>query len=197
MQIRRAIPGRAAYMGLVGFMGLAAFLLTAGSLSTAQAQVPAFRFGGEQFVQKFDVKGIAPNRQVEFGLSNETLEGWTRLVTLFSFTKTGNDASRAAAVLANLVRERHKGAKYRVISNPKTGEAIIDFLIPVPNSELMEFNVFKYTPAGNELVALQFARRVKLGEIDADELREIRKTALDEMARYEMQPVKAFFGKAQ
>ena len=83
-----------------------------------------------------------------------------------------------------------------MISNPKTAEAMIDFLIPVPNSELMEFNVFKYTPAGNELVALQFARRVKLGEIDADELREIRKNALDELARYEMQPA-AFFGKTQ
>ena len=78
MQIRRAIPGLAAYMGL------AALLLMTGSLSSAQAQVPAFRFGGEQFVQKFDVKGIAPNRQVEFGLSNETLEGWTRLVALSS-----------------------------------------------------------------------------------------------------------------
>ena len=76
-QIRRAIPRLAAYMGL------AAFLLMTGSLSSAQGS-RTFRFGGEQFVQKFDVKGIAPNRQVEFGLSNETLEGWTRLVTLSS-----------------------------------------------------------------------------------------------------------------
>jgi len=85
MQIRRAIPGRAAYMGLVGFMGLAAFLLTAGSLSSAQAQVPAFRFGGEQFVQKFDVKGLAPNRQVASARRNRSrktlpraLGGWSR-----------------------------------------------------------------------------------------------------------------------
>lgn len=103
---------------------------------------------------------------------------------------------RAAANLANLIRERHKGAKYKVITNPKTSEAIIDFLIPVPNSELMEFNVFKYAPAGNELVALQFARRVKLGEIDGADLSEIRQQALKEMAQYEMAPVKAFFGKA-
>jgi hypothetical protein len=78
-----------------------------------------------------------------------------------------------------------------VIANPRTPEAIIDFLIPVPNSDLMEFNVFKYTPAGNALVALQFVRRVRLGEIDA----EIRRRAINEMVQYEMGAVKAYFGK--
>lgn len=147
-------------------------------------------------MQKFEVKGRSPNAQVEFGLADETLKGWTKLVTVHAFTNNGNDAMRAATTLANLIRERHKGAKYQVITNPKTSEAIIDFLIPVPNSDLMEFNVFKYAPAGNELVALQFAQRVKLFEIDGKELADIRKRALDEMANYEMAPVKAFFGKA-
>jgi hypothetical protein len=45
-------------------------------------------------------------------------------------------------------------------------------------------------------VALQFARRFKLGEIDGEELREIRQRAIAEMAQYEMKPVKAHFGKA-
>ena len=84
-----------------------------------------------------------------------------------------------------------------MITNPKTAEAIIDFFIPVPNSELMEFNVFKYAPAGKELVALQFARRVKLGEIDGAELSEIRQNAIQEIAKYDIKCVKVFFGKAQ
>ena len=166
-------------------------------MSAAYADTPSFTFGGEKYIQKFEVKGRAPNAQIEFGLAGEPLKEWTKLVTLHSFTKNGNDATRAAATLANLVRERYKGAKYKVITNPKTSEAIIDFLIPVANSELMEFNVFKYTPAGGELVALQFARRVKLGEIDGEEFAEIRKRAIDEMASYEMTPVKVFFGKPQ
>jgi hypothetical protein len=174
---------------------LLALLFLCAATAFAVADTPAFTFGGERYVQKFEVKGRAPNAQIEFGLANEPIEGWTKLLTLHSFTKNGNDAARAATVLANLIRERHKGARYRVITNPKTSEAIVDFLIPVPNSELMEFNVFKYAPAGNELVALQFAQRVKLGEIDADELRAIRARALDAMANYEMAPVKAFFGK--
>ena len=102
---------------------------------------------------------------------------------------------RAAANLANLIRQRYSTAKYKAINNPKTSEAIIDFLLPVPKSELMEFNVFKYAPAGDGLVALQFARRVKLGELDADELSGIRQRAIKEMAAYEMGPVKAYFGK--
>ena len=175
---------------------LTAFLLLlVCSLSTANAQ--AFKFGGEEFVQKFEVKGRAPNRQVEFGLASESLERRTKLVTVHAFATNGNDAMRAAANLANLIRERHKGAKDAVINNPKTAEAIIDFLLPVPNSELMEFNVFKYAPAGNELVALQFAQRVKLGEIDATELRAIRERAIKEMADYEMSAVRAYFGKTR
>jgi hypothetical protein len=174
---------------------LTAALLLVCSLVSASAQPASFRFGGEQFVQKFEVKARAPNRQVEFGLANEPIEKWTKLVTVHYFTRNGNDAARAAAVLANLVRDRYKGAPYKVINNPKTGEAIVDFLIPVPNTELMEFNVFKYSPAGSELVALQFAQRVKLGEIGGEEMRKIRERAIEEMANYEMKPVKAFVGK--
>jgi len=176
---------------------LAALLLLLCSANFAAAEPASFAFGGETFVKKFEVKGRSPNAQVEFGLAGEPIESWTKLVTLHAFTQNGNDAQRAAATLANLVRERYKGAPSRVVTNPKTAEAIIDFLIPVPNSELMEFNVFKYTPAGNELVALQFARRVKLGEIDATALRAIRERAVNEIAQYDMAPVKAFLGKAQ
>jgi len=50
-------------------------------------------------------------------------------------------------------------------------------------------------PAGDGLVALQFARRVKLGEIDGQELSAIRQRALKEMTYYQMGPVKAYFGK--
>ena len=175
---------------------LAGILLLA-SLATAQAQDATFKFGGEPFVHKFETKGSQPNRQIEFGLADEPIEKWSKLVTIYSFPKGGNDAARAAAVLANLIRERHTGAKYKVITNPKTSEAIVDFLLPVANTELMEFNVFKYTPVGNELVALQFARRVKLSEVDGVGLREIRERAIKEMASYEMAPVKAFFGNAR
>ena len=176
---------------------LLALLLVVGAASLAAAQTPAFTFGGETYIQKFEVKGRAPNAQVEFGLPGEPLEGWTKLVTLHSFSQNGNDAYRAAAGLATLIRERHRGAKYRVISNAQSREAIIDFLLPVPNSELMEFNLFKYAPAGDELVALQFAQRVKLGEIGAEELRGIRNRAVEEMTTYDMAPVRAFFGKGK
>jgi hypothetical protein len=70
------------------------------------------------------------------------------------------------------------------ISNTETLEAITDLLLPVPKSEMMVFNAFKYTPTGNRLVALQFARRAKLGEIDAKELLDIRQRAIKEMVDY-------------
>lgn len=173
---------------------IAALLFLLCTLSFACAQAPSFTFGGQTFVKKFDASK-APNSQVEFGLASEPIENWTRLVTVHAFPNGGNDAMRAATNLANLIKQRYPGAKYKVIGNPKTSEAIIDFLLPVPNSDTMEFNVFKYTPAGNGLVALQFARRVKLGEIDAEELSDIRQRAIKEIADYEMGPVKAYVAR--
>jgi hypothetical protein len=173
---------------------ITAFLVLLCTLSFASADTPTFKFGGENFVRKFDASK-APNSQVEFGLADETIEAWTRLVTVHAFPNGGNDAMRAAANLANLIKQRYPGAKYKVISNPKTSEAIIDFLLPVPKREMMEFNVFKYTPTENGLVALQFARRIKLGETDAEELSDIRQRAIREMADYEMGPVKAYLAK--
>lgn len=176
---------------------IVALLLLVCSAAFAHADTPAFKFGGEAFIKKFEVKGRAPNAQIEFGLAGETLEGWTKLLTLHAFATSGNDANRAVANLASLVRQRYKTSNYKVINNPKTAEAIIDFLIPMPNSDLHEFNVFKYAPAGKELVALQFAYRVDLMEIGVDAMRAFRQRAIQEMAAYDMAPVKAFFGKSQ
>jgi hypothetical protein len=168
-------------------------LLCAAAL--AHADAPTFVFGGETYVKKFEVQGTAPNAQVEFGLATESLEDWTRLVTLHSFTQSGNDPERAAAALANLVRENYKGAPLRLMASPQSTEAIIDFLISAPNSNVMELNVFKYARAGDGLVAFQFARRIKFGEVDGAALRDIRERAINEIAPYDMGPVRAFFGK--
>jgi len=172
-------------------------LFLACSAAFAHADTPAFKFGGEAFIKKFEVKGRAPNAQIEFGLAGESLEGWTKLLTLHAYATSGNDANRAAANLANLVRQRYKTSNYKVINNTKTAEAIIDFLIPVPNSDLHEFNVFKYAPAGKELVALQFALRVDLLKVGVDAMRAFRERTIQEMAGYDMAPVKAFLGKSQ
>jgi len=173
---------------------IVALLLLFSWAALAQADAPTFTFGGETYLKKFEVQGLAPNAQVEFGLATESLEGWTRLVTPHSFTQSGNDAGRAAAALANLVRESYKGAPLRLMTSAQSAEAIIDFLISAPNSDVMEFNVFKYAPAGDGLVAFQFARRIRFGEVDGAALREIRERAVSEIAQYDMAPVRAFFG---
>ena len=173
---------------------VAALLILLGAAALAHADAPTFTFGGETYLKKFEAQGLAPNAQVEFGLASESLEGWTRLVTLHSFAQGGNDAGRAAAALANLVRENYKGAPLRLMTSAQSAEAIIDFLISAPNSDVMEFNVFKYAPAGDGLIAFQFARRIRFGEVDGAALREIRERAVSEVAQYDMAPVRAFFG---
>ena len=63
-----------------------------------------------------------------------------------------------------------------MIKNKDKGDAIIDFLTWAPDSDVMEFNVFKYARAeyGPGLVALQYAQRFKLGDMSVEQFRALR-----------------------
>jgi hypothetical protein len=160
--------------------------------SLAGAGTAIVDFGGERFVNQFEGP-TKTGRLVEFVRANETVKTWTKLVGFYSYPDLGNDATRGAAGLAQVLKQ--KNLKYQLINNPKTAEAIIDFLAFA--NETVEFNVFKYAPAAKGLVAAQYAYRFKLGELDADDVKALRKRAVDEMARFDMAPVKAHFAQAR
>lgn len=173
-----------------------ALLLLLLSTSLAAAETASVTFDGERFVKKHEVSGNPAAVMVEFGLEGESLPGWNKLVSLHSFPRGGNDAPRAAANLMKLVKDRYQDAPVQLLTNDKTSEAVIDFLISAPGSDVVEFNVFKYAPVGNEIIALQYARRFKRGEFDAKGFDALRQRAVDEMARYEMTPVRTYFRKS-
>jgi hypothetical protein len=83
-----------------------------------------------------------------------------------------------------MVKETNKDANYAIIEDKETGEAIIDLLTWAPDSDVMEFNVFKYARAGNGpgLVALQYAQRIILGDLDVEGMRALRAKSVQYMA---------------
>ena len=152
----------------------------------------AVDFGGERFVNQFE--GPHQTGQLaEFVRADETVQTWTKLVGFYSYPELGNDAARGAAGLVQVLKQ--KNLKFTILNNPKTAETMVDFL--AFSNETVEFNVFKYAPAAKGLVAAQYARRFKLGELDADDVKALRKRAVDEMARFDMAPVKAHFAPAR
>ena len=59
----------------------------------------------------------------------------------------------------------------------------------------MEFNVFKYAKAANGrgLVAIQYAQRVKLGELDVEGMRELREKSVQYMADTDIDRAREYF----
>jgi hypothetical protein len=162
------------------------------TLSAAEAQ--SVTFGGERYSQKYRQFVNASHSYVELGRDGESLKGWTKLITLHVFPQTA-DPKAAVGALARTVRQRDKSARMSLIANDATGESMLDFL--AFQGDLAEFNVFKYAPAGNGrgVVAVQFARRFRLGELDADEVRRLRQRAVDEMAGFDVGPARAAFAR--
>jgi len=82
-------------------------------------------------------------------------------------------------------------------ADPKTGEAIIDFLTWAPGSDVMEFNVFKYAAAANGegLVALQYAQHIKTDDMDVADFRKLRQRTVEAMAHTDIGPARDYFAK--
>ena len=113
---------------------------------------------------------------------------------MHAFPQT-NDPKAAVGALARTIRQRDASTKMRLIANDATGESMLDFL--AFKGEVAEFNVFKYAPAANGrgVVAVQFARHFRLGELDAEEVRQLRQRAVNEMAGFDVSPARAAFAR--
>ena len=111
----------------------------------------------------------------------------------------GDDPVAAVKMVGKVVIEANKDANFAIVENEKTGEAIIDFLTWAPESDVMEFNVFKYARAadGKGLVALQYAQRIKLGDIDVEGMRALRTRTVDDMAAEDIGQAQTYFAKKQ
>ena len=125
---------------------------------------------------------------VEYVRPAEKIETWTKLVGFHKFPDNTETPKQAVQVFAQILKKIDPAHRSSIIENPNTGEAIIDFLVSKEGSDVMEFNVYKYArhPSGIGLIAIQFAQRFTLGEVDADELKAVRSKAVDEAAAFDM-----------
>lgn len=172
------------------------FLLTLllGLVLATPAAGQTVEFLGQKFEKKYETgEPKGKPRLVEFGLPSEDIGKWTRLVAYRHYPQPGADPRQAAINHGQQVKSRDKGARMQIITNDKSGEAIIDFLMG--QQDLMEFNVIKYTKApGGGLISTQFAVRFRLGEMQADELSQIRSAARGAMANFDQRQAFDYFG---
>ena len=166
----------------------------------AHADTPTVEFDGQQYHLDYQDQAKPENGQpgnglAEFTLQGETVNNWTKLFAYYSFPQSGDDPSLMAAEVGKAVVETNPGANYALYENKKDGDAIIDFLTWAPESDVMEFNVFKYARAeyGPGLVALQYAQRIKDGDLDVEGMQALRARAVAEMAQAEIAQARQYF----
>jgi hypothetical protein len=164
------------------------------------ADVPSVEYNGQRYALAFEDQAQLPDGQpgngiAEFTLPGETVEDWSKLFAYYAYPEMGSDTVAAAEAVGQAVKAKNKDANYAVVTNDKTGETIIDFLTWEPESDVMEFNVFKYARAtdGRGLVAMQYAQHVKLGDIDVEGMRELRATSVANMAATNIAQAQQYF----
>ena len=169
-------------------------------VSLARAETPTVEFGGEQYTLNFEDQAVLPDGRpgeglAEFTLAGETVEDWSKLFAYHAYPEMGDDPVAAVKVLGKIVKETNKDANFAIIENETTGEAIIDFLTWAPESDVMEFNVFKYARAANGkgLVAMQYAQHIKLGDLDVEGMRALRTRSVDDMAATDIAQAQSYF----
>lgn len=177
----------------------AAALIATFSLALA-ADTPSVEFEGGQYSLAFEDQATLPDGQAgngvaEFTLPGETVDDWSKLFAFHSYPEMGDDPVAAVEAVGKAVKETNKDANFAIIANDKSGEAIIDFLTWAPESDVMEFNVFKYARAadGRGLIALQYAQHIKLGDIDVEGMRELRARSVADMAATDMSQAQKYF----
>jgi hypothetical protein len=170
------------------------------SVSLARADTPAVEFDGERYTLNFEDQATEADGQpgdglAEFTLAGETVDNWSKLFAYHAYPGMGDDPVAAVQMLGKIVKENNKDANYAIIASEKTDEAIIDFLTWAPESDIMEFNVFKYARAANGqgLVAMQYAQHIKLGDLDVEGMRALRTRAVEAMAATDISQARAYF----
>lgn len=173
-------------------------------VSLAHAEAPSIEFAGERYTLNFEDQaqqedGSPGDALAEFTLPGETVNEWSKLFAYHAYPEMGDDPVAAVKMVGKVVKETNKDANFAIVENEETGEAIIDFLTWTPESDVMEFNVFKYARAadGKGLVAMQYAQHIKLGEIDVDGMRALRTRSVQDMADTAISQAQTYFARKQ
>lgn len=169
-------------------------------VALAHAAPEAVEFAGQRYTLNFADAATLPDGEpgeglAEFTLPGETVDNWSKLFAFHAYPEMEADPVAAVEAVGKAVKETNKDANYAIVANDKTGEAIIDFLTWAPESDVMEFNVFKYARAadGRGLVAMQYAQHIKLGETDVEGMRALRARMVADMAATDISQAQAYF----
>jgi hypothetical protein len=128
------------------------------------ADIQSLSFDDREFVLKFK----AENQSVplfEYFLANESPSEWTELVDFRIEPKVphANKPLDHAVRTARLFKATYPLMPFAIYKNDKTGEALLDFLIPLSDKDGLEFNAFRFYAVGpdHRVLCFHYAKKLK------------------------------------
>lgn len=163
------------------------------------AQASSITLDGETFVKAFTANPPNGDRLVEYVRKPETVENWTKLISIRfqQMPGAGNNPLIVAHAMAQVARERNSNAMAHVLVDKKHKEAMVDFVVWAKSGAFFEYDIFRYAKStdGNGVVSLQFAKRLPAEEVRSEKFTLLRKSWLRQAARFDMGIVHATLGK--
>jgi hypothetical protein len=103
---------------------------------------------------------------------------------------------RGVGNMIKWIKERDPKVRFGLLEN-QSGEAIVDFLLSPGVSDDVTFSCLRYAqaPDGKGLIALQYDERFKLGQVDGDDVKALRKRVIYAIAQSNMSEVKSWYAR--
>jgi len=168
----------------------------------ARAEPMTFDFGGERYTVDYQAQvkqpdGTAGQGIAEFTLKGETVDNWTKLIGYHYYPEQVGAPAQAAANLGKYLKEINNDFTYALFNTKENDDAIIEFMTWEGNSEIVEFDVFRYArpESGPGVIALQFAQRLKLKDLSVEEFQALRERAVAAMMKAEIGPMRSYFAE--
>lgn len=141
--------------------------------------------------KKFELKFKDTDKPVkiyEYFSGKDTPDNWIEMMEfqIYPMNREGNEPMDFAKRIAAAFIKNYPYMKYSLLSEEKTGSALLDFFYPEStrkekNKEFIEFNAFKFyrEPGGNRTIAVHYAKNIentKTTRKSEDVVNDIRKT---------------------
>ena len=124
---------------------------------TAPAEKKSIEYEGETYFLAH-ADATADQALEEYLREGETLENWTKMVSVRAF-RSFDDPKEIVRLFVAALKKQHPDAPYEAARIPETREIMLEFVTWPPDGSYAEINVWKFRKVSAGVVAFQFALR--------------------------------------
>ncbi|MET3898791.1 hypothetical protein ABIB57_002743 [Devosia sp. UYZn731] len=186
---------RAATLGLMLVVGLSQAAMAQETIVEALGVPGPIDFLGDSYGLSWTSHPTPDYFKQEYLQQGQQSESYEAMFMLDAITSAATPQGAADGQIAGLEQRKASDpmVNYKQISNPDTGEVILDFLLsddsgPTP---ILEWNAYRYTKLGDGIALFAISRRAYGDDVEAfiGQLSQMRQDNISALAELDLPPV--------